>query len=393
MAISSIPPELWSHIFQFLSTVDEVTDSSSDAWANIVSANAKYTHDPSRTVVECNEAKCAVGLVCKDFYELSRPVALETIRLTSASLRYLARQIKERPKFARVVERSTKRIDLRSTERGWHREHEPTIEDLKIDLETIIKSSRNLTCLLLPSEVNNWARYIPDVVQKTCTLLEVLYYPVATFVKSAESNELSSFTNLRVLDVTKVASWQVLKPCELPLLHTLIGSLDIICYHFAEIQLPSLRTLVSIREHFISVDVTPFFQYHGKNIESLDMRRHAGLFERRILELLPNVKEVVMDVSDGEAFDATWSKVQKLGIIDRTNSQPASLLLHNLDSVDSQREKGNYPNLKTIRILDRAFARLLRERNSMATRLRERRLRSWSIRLEDGHGDLLLPPS
>ncbi|KAL5492632.1 hypothetical protein ACEPAI_4079 [Sanghuangporus weigelae] len=148
MVISNIPPELWSHIFHFLSTVDEVTDSSSDAWANIVTANAKYTHVPSRSVIECNKAKCAVGLVCKDFYELSRPVVLETIRLTDTSLPYLARQIRERPEIARVVERSTKRIDLRSTERAWHREHEPTIIDLKIDLEIILKSSRNLTCLL-----------------------------------------------------------------------------------------------------------------------------------------------------------------------------------------------------------------------------------------------------
>ncbi|KAL5492633.1 hypothetical protein ACEPAI_4080 [Sanghuangporus weigelae] len=144
----------------------------------------------------------------------------------------------------------------------------------------------------------------------------------------------------------------------------------------------------------IGVDVTPFFQYHGKNIESSDMKGHIYLSDRRTLELLPNVKEVVMGVSDGKAIDATWSKVQKLGIFDDTENQAASLLLlHNLDSIDSQREKGNYPNLKTIRILDRASARLLRERNGMAVRLRERRLRSWSIRLEDGHGDLLLPPS
>ncbi|KAL5492626.1 hypothetical protein ACEPAI_4073 [Sanghuangporus weigelae] len=103
MAISNIPPELWSDIFQFLSTVEEVTDSSSDAWANIVTTNAKHTHDLSRAVLACNEVKRAVGRVCKDFYELSRPVALETIRLTDTSLRYLARHIKERPEIARVV--------------------------------------------------------------------------------------------------------------------------------------------------------------------------------------------------------------------------------------------------------------------------------------------------
>ncbi|KAL5492625.1 hypothetical protein ACEPAI_4072 [Sanghuangporus weigelae] len=393
MAVPSIPPELWSHIFQFLSTVDEVTDSSSDAWANIVTANAKYTHAPSRTVVECNEAKCAVGLVCKDFYELSRPVALETIRLTDTSLRYLAGQIKERPEIARVVERSTKRIDLRFTNNVFYLEPGQIVRDLEIGLELIIKSSRSLTCLLLP--VRHWfwtGRFILDVVSKTCALLEVLYCPQTTRCIESPS-ALSSFTNLRVLDLTETLNREALKPCEFPHLHTLIGSLDIICCHFAEIRLPSLRTLVSIRSPRMSFDVTPFFQCHGKNIESFDLRGQTGLFERRTLELLPNVKEVIMDVRDEKAIGTMWSNVQKLGIIDRASDQAASLVLHNLDSIDSQREKGNYPNLKTIRILDRAFTRLLRERNSMATRLRERRLRSWSIRLEDGHGDLLLPPS
>ncbi|KAL5513390.1 hypothetical protein ACEPAH_3789 [Sanghuangporus vaninii] len=388
MAIPNIPPELWSTIFQFLSTVDEATDSSSDAWANIVTAKAKHTHALSRTVLECNEAKRAVGLVCKDFYELSRPVALETIRLTSISLPYLARQIRERPEIARVVEQSTKRIDFRSADMAFRCNHGQIVRDLKRDLETIIKSSRNLSYLLLPVCDYSWARFIPE----TCTLLEVLYYDWTWLVVRFESIVLSSFTDLRVLDLTAAMEREVLKPCEFPLLHTLIGSWTVICFHFAETRLPSLRTLVFQRPLRCSIDAAPFFQYHGKNIESLNMEGHANIFDHRILEFLPNVKEVIMDVSDGEVFDATWLNVQKLGIVDLYNKEESpSLALHNLNSIDSEREKGNYPNLKTIRILENALSRRLRERNSMATRLRERRLRSWSIRLEDGDGDLLLP--
>ncbi|KAL5513389.1 hypothetical protein ACEPAH_3788 [Sanghuangporus vaninii] len=364
MALPNIPPELWCHIFQFLSTADEVTDSSSDAWANIVTANPKHTYVPSRAVIECNEAKRAVGLVCKDFYELSRPVVLETITLWNIdSMRYLARQIREKSEIARVVERSTKRIDFRLTKTPFRRERQ-TVGDVEI----VINSSRNLTCLKLPDYDWHSAGYsISDVVSKTCTLLDVLYYP-QTLLWPELPSTLNSFNNLRVLDLTAINDREVLGPCEFPLLHTLIGSLDVVCSRFADARLPSLRTLVFKRLLQSSFDIAPFFQCHGKNIESLDMSGHAGLFERRTLELLPNVRDVVMDVWDRKAIGRMWPNVQKFGICNLASSRASSLAatVYSLGSIHLQRVKGNYPNLRTIRILDGTIVRLLRERNSMA---------------------------
>ncbi|KAL5536699.1 hypothetical protein ACEPAF_522 [Sanghuangporus sanghuang] len=188
---------------------------------------------------------------------------------------------------------------------------------------------------------------------------------------------------------------EVLEPYELPLLHTLISSLDVICSHFVETRLPSPRTVVFKRLLQNSFDIAPFFQCHGKNIESPDMSGHAGLFERRTLELLSNVRDVVMDVWDKKAIGTKRSNVRKLGICNLASSQASSLAatVYSLGSIHLQRIKGNYLNLKTIRSLDGATVRLLRERNGIATQLRERLLRNWSIRLEDGHGHLLLPTS
>ncbi|KAL5492627.1 hypothetical protein ACEPAI_4074 [Sanghuangporus weigelae] len=253
MAAPSIPPELWSHIFQFLSTVDEATDSSSDAWADIVTANPKHTYVPSRAVIECNEAKRAVGLVCKDFYKLSRPVGLETITIwTIGSLQYLARQIRERPETVRVMGRCTKRIDFRLNLSG-------ILVSFNFDcrgLVDVVKLSQNLTWLMLP-----WQDRFPTTVDP-CTLLEVICYPQGQ-VDFRPGFAPNRFSKLHVLDMGLDC---LTPPYELPLLHTLIGSLDAISL-FVKTRLPSLRTLYADTK----ASLTPrhFFRLTGRGLRAL----------------------------------------------------------------------------------------------------------------------------
>lgn len=385
-----IPLELWSHIFSFLSTIDEVANSSREAWADVVTNNPRHTYLPTPAVVECNKTKRAIGLVSKDFYELSRHVALESVTLrTVASLRHFALQIEEEPGFAGIVGRCTKRVDLRSILEDLGRYGDA--RNVGRDIQLVLRSGRNLACLMLPEyHQRGTAPPFSNVVPNSCTFLEVLCYsfpgnPATCFPSIAR------FTRLRVLYISTMSETSVPRSCEFPLVHTLIGPGDGI-RTFAETQLPSLCTLVLKSHARVGVGLSQFLFNHGKIVESLDIVGDINGLHSWSSNSLANVKRLVISDYEEIAIGMIWPNLQELGIFGRNVSTSLSLILYNLDMIENQREKGNYCNLESIRILCDDSAKILRARVAGALKLRERRLRGWSIRLEDGHGNLLLSP-
>ena len=383
MGSPSFPPELWSHSFQFLGTLDEVTDSSPSAWANIVSSNPKYTYRPSDSAIECNGTKRALGLVCRTFYKLSRPVVFERISLWSEdSLRFLSRRIAENPEMARIAGRYTKRIDFNFELEDHTSDYEqPFIKDL----EFILESCGNLTFLLLPK----WSRWRPGVDSNKNALLEVVRLHEMFDLRLGHN--LCTFTNLRVLDFStvKVPYFWESPPGRLPLVHTIIGAVEVVCSHFEDTELPSLSTLIISEEPRIFTDFTSFLQKHKEEIKSLDIR-FFRFFEFTGTLAIPNLRELVVDLINQGVTRSPWEHLQSLGITENFGSEGDAAfrdLLHRLETIESQREIGNCPNLRVVRVLDDNLARLLREGNRRTVRLRERRLRALSIKLEDSRGN------
>ncbi|EJC99942.1 uncharacterized protein FOMMEDRAFT_159519 [Fomitiporia mediterranea MF3/22] len=411
--IVQLPPELWTHTFLYLSVTDEAANSDSSNWAKVATGSGVHRDGPCRLLSESNSVKHAIGLVSRRFYELSRPLALEFITLhTLEQVRCLARIFSENARIANVAKRWTRRLDihLRMVPKSENCPERRLTEETKkqdgrrpqnllSDLELIIRTCTNLsyfTCCIDPDLIDN-AFNIDDILLDVCVPLRVLRWHFKPWTKVELSSLLPAIPELRVLDLSMADRVQLVTSelYELSHLHTLIGPPEIIFPHFEAISLPSIRTVIcSERAHQIMLlrGVRRFFAFHGNKISSLDLVHTRAYNWEDILPLCPNVTEVILEVLDTRILEARWSCIRSIGIVDsKANTEKAAdLLFYILGVIDSQREKGNYLELETIRIMQGSVVQLLRKRHLKATRIHERRLRSWSVKLEDDNGDLLI---
>lgn len=407
-----LPDELWLLIFSHFSVIEELDDFDPDVAYHI------GIEEEESSLSENRRMKWVLSAVSRRFRDLMRLFAMEIIRIRSlTALQDLADNIRltDSTGLKPYISSATIRLDIIIPETNQDSSSSTAISTLpkflqtkephllndalprKIvdDLLTVFNACDALTSLICRFPWS-WMGLKSKTFVETLTRFKSLrvlrlHCPIPIDL----SVLLPKLTELRVWDLSMICPYLCdnnFKAITFPNVHTINGPLPVLCPALIDSDLPVFKRLIC--QHLPGRDVPNFLLFlstHGRKVKILEMRcviTHA----EDVFASCPNITILVIHYDYGELLSLRLRKLEILGLLGNTipTYSTTQMILFLFATLEDGLERGRFPNLRKVRILDGDFVKYLRRSNMNMLKLYDRRFRSWRVRLEDVHGESIV---